>query len=825
MAPLSHRLRIEELESRELPSVNVLTWHNDTARDGENLNEPFLTPADVNSTQFGKLFSVPVDGQVYAQPLVVTNVSVPGKGVHNLVFVATEHDSVYAWDADTNLGANAKPIWQDSFINPAAMITTVPSSDVNCGQITPEIGITGTPVIDPTTNTLYVVAMTKEVSGGIAHYVQRLHALDVATGAEKFGGPVIVSAVVMGTGDGGTTDVFNPFSYKERPGLLLVNGVVYTSWSSHCDIGTYHGWIIGYSAVTLQETAVFNVTPDGQEASVWQSGAGPAADAAGNIYFLTGNGTFDANTGGRDYGDAFLKLSTAGGLSVSDYFTPFNQDMLSNQDLDLGSGGVMLLPAAAGSATHPDLMTGAGKGGEIYLVDRDHPGEFNASADQIVQEFAAPAEFGTPAYFNNTIYYGGVGASLNAFHIANAQITTTPTSQTATVFGYPGTTPSVSANGSQNGIVWAIELGSHAILHAYDAANLGDELYSSDQSGTRDQLDAGVKFSVPTIANGKVYVGTSSQLTVFGLLGNQIVATGADFGGGPEVKVFTEPGRAVKLDFYAYDPHFEGGVNVAVGDLNGDGIPDIVTAPASMGGPDIRVFDGRTGALIREFMAYDPRFSGGVNVAVGDVNHDGTLDIITGAGAGGGPEVKVFSGTNNAILDDFYAYDPRFSGGVRVAAGDVNGDGFADIITGAGPGGGPHVKVFSGNGGTLLYSFFAYDPHFTGGVYVAAGDVNHDGKADIITGAGAGGGPHVEAFSGADGSLLRSFYAYSPSFNGGVRVSSEDLNGDGFADILTAAGLGGNAQVVFFNGANEATLDSFNAYDPRFQGGVFIGGR
>lgn len=824
MRDLAWRPRLEELEPRRLPSVNVLTYHNDAARTGQNLAEPFLTPATVNSSTFGKLFSVPVDGQVYAQPLYMSALSIPGKGVHNVVFVATEHDSVYAFDADTNLGANGAPLWHDSFIDPANGVTTVLASDIGCNQIAPEIGITATPVIDPATGTIYVQAMTKEVTGSTTSYVQRLHALDVSTGAERFGGPVVIQATVAGTGDGGTVDIFNPHDYKGRPGLLLLGGVVYTAWSSHCDIGSYHGWIIGYNAQTLQQAVVYNVTPNGQQASIWMSGAGLAADSGGFIYPMTGNGDFDPAH--ANFGDSFLKLAPSGStLAVSSYFAPFDQATLAQKDLDLGSGGALVLPDGLGGATHPNLLVGAGKQGIIYLLDRAALGGFDPNADHVVQEFQGiGAQFGMPAYFNGRVYFGGVGDHLKAFALANGLLGTTPDSQSGNPFGYPGTTPSISANGTTGGIVWAIENGNPAVLHAYDATNVATELYNSNQAGTRDQLDQGVKFTVPTIANGKVYVGTATTLTVFGLFHNVLAATGADAGGGPEVRVFAEPGRALKFDFFAYTPTFSGGVRVTVGDVNSDGVPDLVTAPGAGMAPDVRVWDGRTGALLRDFLAYDQRFQNGVYVAAGDVNHDGFADIITGADRGGGPHVEVFSGKDGTLLYSFFAYNPAFPGGVRVAAGDVNGDGFADIITGAGPGGGPHVEVWSGKDGGVLRSFMAYDPAFAGGVYVAAGDTNGDHVADVITGAGAGGGPHVEVWSGLDNSILASFMAFNPAYTGGVRVGAADVNDDGRIDILTATGPNGSALVNFYDAPPKALVDTFFAYDPRFQGGVFVGG-
>ncbi len=384
--------------------VSVLSYHNDLARTGQNLSETTLTAANVNTKTFGKLFRYALDGQVYAQPLYVPSVSIPGNGTHNVVYVVTEHDSVYALDADSNSGANATPLWQVSFINPSAGVTTVPYQNaLNCTQITPEIGITGTPVIDPASNTMYLVAMTMETSGGSTNYVHRLHSLDVTTGAERVGSPVVIQATVPGTGDHGTTVTFIPRNYKARPGLLLLNGVVYTSWSSHCDAGVYHGWIMGYDATTLAQVTVYNVTPNGTQASFWASGVAPAVDEHNNIYVVSGNGNFNANAGGPDLGESFIKLTTDGGLVVADYFTPFNQFDLNNRDLDTGSSGALLLPDSVGSAAHPHLLTSAGKEGRVYLLDRDNMGQFQTGSDsQIVQSIAMAngGLFGIPAYFN-----------------------------------------------------------------------------------------------------------------------------------------------------------------------------------------------------------------------------------------------------------------------------------------------------------------------------------------------------------------------------------------------------------------------------------------
>ena len=506
--------------------TSVLTSHNDNARSGLNCNETVLTPANVASTNFGLLFNQPVDGFVYAQPLVMTNVTIPSQGVHNVVFVATEHDSVYAFDADDNSGSNSLPLWQTSFINPAEGVTSVSSADVGCDAILPEIGITSTPVIDPVSGTIYVEAKTKETTNGMTTFVHRLHALDIGTGAEKFGGPVVIQVSVPGAGDGndGAGNVpFNPLTQLNRPGLLLSQGVVYLAYGSHCDIDPYHGWVIGYDAYTLALTNVFNTSPNGEEVGIWQSGNGPAADTDGNIFVMTGNGSFDSTTNG-DYGDSFLRLSPTNGLQLVDYFAPSNQQALSDADKDLGSGGVMLLPDAVGSADHPHLLVGCGKKGTIYLVDRDSMGEFNSAYDNVVEELpgAVGGIWSSPAFFNNTIYFWGANDVLKAFPISEAFISPTPSALGPDNFGYPGATPSISADGTNNGIVWIVENDRFrnnglAILHAYDATNVASELYDSVLVNVNQDPGKAVKFAVPTIANGKVYVGGQYTLAVYGL--------------------------------------------------------------------------------------------------------------------------------------------------------------------------------------------------------------------------------------------------------------------------------------------------------------------
>jgi len=502
-------------------TTDVLTYHDDVARTGQNLTETTLTLANVNSTTFGKLGLYSADGLVDAEPLYASNITIPNNGTHNVLIVASEHDSVYALDA--NSGAT---LWQVTMLKSGE--TT--SDDRGCGQITPEIGVTSTPVIDRSSGpngAVYVVAMSKDASG---NYYQRLHALDLALGTELFGGPMNVQATYPGTGgnSNGTNVVFDPGQYAERAALLLLNGVIYTGWTSHCDIRPYTGWIIGFSESTLAQTSVLNLTPNGNDGSVWMAGAGLAADTSGNIYFLDANGDFDTtlNAGGfpsdGDYGNAFMKLSTSGTLAVADYFEMDNGVAESDSDTDLGSGGTIVLPDLKdGSGNTWHLAVGAGKDSNLYLVNRDSMGKFSANNASIYQELSGALPGGVwamPAYFNNTIYYGSVGSPIQAFTITNAKLSTSATAQTANTFGYPGATPSVSANGTSNAIVWAVENTSPAVLHAYNATNL-TEIYNTNQaSNSRDQFGNGNKFITPMIVNGKVFVGTPNGVAVFGPL-------------------------------------------------------------------------------------------------------------------------------------------------------------------------------------------------------------------------------------------------------------------------------------------------------------------
>ena len=530
MCLLFMALRLTSCLSSKTPSVNsgtaasdMVTFHNDNARTGQYLNESVLTPQNVRTPGFGKLAFFTVDGKVDGQPLYLSNVKIPGQGIHPVLYVATEHASVYAFDAN-----NGQYLWNVNLLGPGEG-TSDPRA---CGEaVNPEIGITSTPVIDRTqgaNGAIYVVAMSKDAAG---HYFQRLHALDIATGAELFGGPKTITASFTGVGDNsvGGNVIFDPGQYKDRAALLLLNGVVYTTWASHCDQRPYTGWIIGYDASTLNQTGVLNVTPNGSYGGIWMSGSGPAADSQGNIYLLDGNGTFDTTLDANgfpsqgDFGNGFLKLSIQNGsLTVSDYFEMANQQEENDNDRDLGSGGTILLPDmtdASGKVWH--LAVGAGKDSNLYLVNRDLMGKYNPSTNAIAQEitsfFPGPV-FSTPAYFNGTVYYGGVNDQIKAFTLKNAQFPTTPTSKTGNVFAYPGATPSISANGTKDAILWAVENGFSATLHAYDASDLSKELYNSNQAPfTQDQPGPGNKYITPTIANGRVYVGTTYGVAVYGL--------------------------------------------------------------------------------------------------------------------------------------------------------------------------------------------------------------------------------------------------------------------------------------------------------------------
>lgn len=533
----------------------VTTYKYNLSRTGWNPNETILNTTNVNTNSFGRLISFPLDGQSYTQPLFVPNVAT-SKGTFNLVFVATEHDSIYAFDADRTV---TTPIWHTTFLTGGA--TSVPTSVVygtGFQDITPEIGITGTPVIDTATNTMYVDVMTLE-NGAPIH---RLHALDITTGLDKIPA-VVVTATAAGKGDGNVNNVitFNPKTANQRMSILLLNGTVYVAFAGFADQYPYHGWIMGYNAQTLQQTTVYNDTTNGGGGGFWDDGNGITVDPSdSSIYLQSGNGTFDYNLGGptnTDLGMSLIHLSTVGGLKVLDYFTPFNAQCLNTLDRDLGSGGAILLPNQTGA--HIYEILGGGKEGRIYLMDRTNLGKYVVTTntcnqqnltnvDQVIQEMPLgpaignSALYSTPAFWQGPngqyIYEAGNGDFIKAFSLSNGLLSTVPTSQSPETFNFPGENLTVSSNGSTagTGIVWAISPGASCpvldhcnpsgagALRAYDATNLGTELYSTTQNVARDGLSSYVKFTVPIVANGEVFVGTGNSLDIFGL--NPPAATG-----------------------------------------------------------------------------------------------------------------------------------------------------------------------------------------------------------------------------------------------------------------------------------------------------------
>jgi outer membrane protein assembly factor BamB len=496
---------------------DVVTYHYNVARQGFTQFETVLNLSNVNSNTFGLVGFFPVDGKVDAQPLYLYKVPV-GPNLHNILYVATENDSVYAFDAD-----HGQQLWKASALLPGE----TPSDDLGCPLITPTIGITAAPVIDRQRGMIYLVAMTKDSTG---NYHQRLHVLDLSTGAERLGAPIEIQASYPGTGDGSINGLvlFDPSQYAARAALLEYGGKIYFAFTSHCDHRPYTGWLMAYDVKPLQQASVLNLTPNGNSGAVWMSGAGLAADGQSNIYLLSANGTFDTTLDNQgmpingDYGNSFVKISISAQLAVADYFTMQNTLAESDDDTDLGSGGALVLPDLydnQGGLHH--LAVGAGKDGNLYVVNRDDMGKFDPDQDNIYQEIlgALPqGVFAAPAYYNNTVYYGDVNDTLKAFSITNAMLSTSPTSQTQTLFPYPGTTPSVSANLGSDAIVWAVENSDPAVLHAYDATNLAHELYNSNQAGSRDQFGPGNKFITPVIVNGKVFVGTQTGVAEFGLL-------------------------------------------------------------------------------------------------------------------------------------------------------------------------------------------------------------------------------------------------------------------------------------------------------------------
>jgi Big-like domain-containing protein len=521
--------------------VNVVTYHNDVARTGLNPSETILNPANVNSGSFGFLFAQSVDGMVVGQPLYMSNISIPGLGVHNVVYVATLHDSVYAFDADNSLGSNGTPLWQVNFTNPAAGITTASGTALPCQGVTTyqEAGIVSTPVIDPATGTIYVIAKTNE-NGTVFH---RLHALDITTGQERANSPVAIAATF--TANNGAVVKFNSLHAMNRPALLLNNGVIYAAFGSNGCNDSAYGWVIAYNATAFQQVGVFNASPGKGLASIWQSGSGPAADNNGNVYVSTSESDFTGNTGGQDFGMSILKLSQGvGALNLADYFTPHNQAALTQADLDVSSCGTMVLPDQPGPNIH--LLVGSGKEGTVYLLNRDNMGQYNSSADtQIVQELASAvgAMFSTPAYWNSTVYFAGNSHPIQAYSLSGGLLSTLPVAQSAKMPGAHA--PTISANGNTNGVLWAI---NGPALYAFDATTL-KMLYNTNQAGTRDLLPSVTHFVTQTVANGKVYVGTKQSLAVYGLL-HQLTPTS-----GNNQSVTVNSALPVPLQVQAVDPY------------------------------------------------------------------------------------------------------------------------------------------------------------------------------------------------------------------------------------------------------------------------------
>ena len=539
--------------------VNVLTYHNDNARTGANTNETLLTPGNVNTNTFGKLFKYDVDGYVYAQPLYVSGLNIPGQGTHNVLFVATEHDSVYAFDADSTNGPGGGLLWQTSLGTSADTRTGEFGTryDNPYADITNEVGVTGTPVIDLPSGTLFVNAFTHEGS----NYFHRIHALNITNGAERANSPVLVTATFPGVGVGSNgmgRVVFAAKQQNQRCALTLAGGKLYVPYAGYGDTDPYHGWIVGFDAGTLQPLTnyVFNTTPNSTtnqfgpfagEAGIWMSGGGLSVDAYTNLYFETGNGVFTATngSGGTEYGSSFIKLSTTNGLAVADYFTPYNQAQIGGgpADTDLGSSGIVLLPDQPGAFPH--LLLGGGKEGKVYLLNRDqfttNNNHFNSTGtvDHIVQTLpiGKPGRLtATPAWFNGWVYFGGWSnangqITLRAFSMSNGLLSANPVSVSTLTNGFPGQTPGISANGTNNGILWGLKMANPGYLFAYNATNLTNQIYNSTQApGNRDRLTNGVKFTVPTVVNGKVYVGSQYSVYAFGLLGGTVAWKFTHFG-------------------------------------------------------------------------------------------------------------------------------------------------------------------------------------------------------------------------------------------------------------------------------------------------------
>jgi fibronectin type 3 domain-containing protein len=757
------RLWLEELEARVVPSTNVTAYHQasplpnppSTIGAGVNSNETVLTPANVNSSTFGKLFSTTVDGQVYAQPLYVENVNITtgsNQGSHNVVFVATEHDSLYAIDADTGV-----VLWQDALLTAehGGTVTSVPNSAVNSNDIAPEIGITATPVIDASAGTIFVENKTQEVAKDGTHYEHHLYAINLGSGiisnevliADSIGDNVVSGPAVSGTGAGSSGGVvqFDALRQMERPGLALVGGNIYLAYASHGDNGPYHGWVLGYSESALAPTAVFNANPNGSDDGIWQSGGTLAYETVGGntfLYFETGNGTFDTTltqspfTSGLmipnqgDYGDSFVKLEFDGstpapgsldaannangwGLHVADFFTPMNEGNLSNGDTDLGSGAPLLLPASAGSAAHPNLMVGAGKEGRIYLIDRnnmggyhgDAAGDGNSGSDNVVQETATGAidgSLGTPTFFNGALYYvGGYGDQARTFTIANAVMSGSSVTQSADSYQFPGSTPTISTDPSgNNAVVWDIAGPGTNQLRAYDASKgYSSEIYTSAQAGGgRDALGSAVKFTVPTVADGEVFIGTTNSVVAYGLLQQATAPPAAP----TNLSATAFSGSVINLAWTDNDkpPNSATGYNI-LQSTDGTNFTQVGTASAgattfAVGGLqtsttyyfEVDAFNSQgTSAMSNIASATTTSqagtldFSSGFAGSAGVLSYNGSAKI-NGTSAeltdGGGSEAGSFFSTNAVDVT-------QFSNQFTFQLANANADGFTFTIQGNGP--------------------------------------------------------------------------------------------------------------------------------------------
>lgn len=498
-------------------TTDVVTYHYDIQRTGQNLKETTLTTSNVNSATFGKVGEFSVDGQIDGQALFLSQLAIPGQGNKNVLYVATENDTVYAVDEQSISGTSATVLWKTSVLGAGES----PATSLPCGNISPN-GVTATPVIDRTRNAIYVEAMSQDSAGNIFH---RLHALNLTNGNELFGGPTTITATYPGTGGNSSGGVvtFLPQVQHERAALLESGNVIYTAWSGmYGDCGEYSAWVIAYDAGTLKQTSAIDLVPDNHGGGMWMGGGGPAADASGNVYVVSGNGFGDTPGTNSSYGNSFVRLSTSSGLTVGDYFTPFNTTSEDNADADFGSAGPLLLPDMTdGSGATRHLAVGAGKDGNLYVVDRDNLGQFNATKNNVYQQFSLSSgeNHSSPVLFNNTVYVGPTNSSLKAFPVSKALLASSPSSQTAHIFGGNGTVASISANANSQGIVWALDWGA-STLFAYDATDLTKELYDSNQAASnRDHFSAvGGHFITPMVANGRVYIGTKSSVAVFGLL-------------------------------------------------------------------------------------------------------------------------------------------------------------------------------------------------------------------------------------------------------------------------------------------------------------------